>query len=54
MEKVMASHHPDDRRLLAMIVPSTVAKAVVNAKTYEESKEKDTRLQVENQPDSVD
>ena len=50
----MASHHPDDRRLLAMIDPSTVAKAVAKAKIHEESKEKDVILQVEIQPDSVD
>ena len=39
----MASDHPDDRRLLAMIVPSTSAQA----KTYEEEKEKDASEQVE-------
>ena len=39
IEKVMASDHPDDRRLLAMIVPSTEAKA---KNIHEEQKEKDS------------
>ena len=43
----MASDHPDDRRLLAMIVPLTLAQA----KTYEEEKEKNASYTVEHQPD---